>query len=154
VQYKGIWSAFDYAEEVKQAMLTQISESVTTCEEYARDRTVQGVNVIRQLGILHLGDEYTDLNFRSDIMFRRKRDVLAKQIVVETELWDFFDWSTILHQQEKMAGTGMAMTVVTVVGGRMMGGFGWVDGALSAARVVGNKNLRMLIVPGILAASK
>jgi hypothetical protein len=106
------------------------------------------------LGLLHLGDEYTDLNFRRDVMFRRKRDVLAKQIEVQTEIWDFFDWSTILQRQEKVAGTGMAMTVVTVVGSRMVGGFGWVDGALGAAKVVGNNNLRKLIVPGVIAASK
>jgi len=102
---------------------------------------------------LHLGDEYADLNFRSDVMFRRKRDILAREIEIETELWDFFDWSTILQRQEKVAGTGMAMTVVTVLGGRMVGGFGWVDGALGAAKVVGNNNLRRLIVPGILAAA-
>ena len=154
VQYPGIWNAFQYAEELKEAMLSQISESVTACEEYARDQTVNGVNTIKRLGILHLGDEYTDLNFRSDIMFRRKRDVLARQIEVETDLWDFFDWSTILQRQEKVAGTGMAMTVVTVVGSRMVGGFGWVDGALGAAKVVGNNNLKKLILPGVLAAGK
>ena len=87
-------------------------------------------------------------------MFRRKRDVLAKQIEVQTELWDFFDWSTLLQRQEKVAGTGMAMTVITVVGSRMVGGFGWIDGALGAAKVVGNNNLRKLIVPGVIAASK
>lgn len=154
VRYTGIFNAFHYAEELKEAMLSQISDSVTACEEYARDRTVNGVNTIKQLGILHLGDEYTDLNFRSDVMFRRKRDVLARQIEIETELWDFFDWSTIIQKQEKVAGTGMAMTVVTVVGTRMVGGFGWVDGALSAAKVVGNNNLRRLIVPSVVVAGE
>jgi len=154
VQYTGILNAFQYAEELKEAMLSQIAESVTACEEYARDRTVNGVNTIKQLGLLHLGDEYTDLNFRSDVMFRRKRDVLAKQIEVQTEIWDFFDLSTLLQRQEKVAGTGMAMTVVTVVGSRVVGGFGWIDGALGAAKVVGNNNLRKLIVPGVIAAGK
>ncbi|KFZ07141.1 hypothetical protein V501_06732 [Pseudogymnoascus sp. VKM F-4519 (FW-2642)] len=154
IQYKGVFGAFDFAEEIKEAILSQISTSVTQCEEHARQQTVQGVNTIKQLGLLHLGDEYTDLSFRSDVMFRRKRDMLAREVHVETEVWDFFDWSTILHRQEKVAGTGMAMTVVTVVGTRMVGGFGWVDGALGAAKLVGNNNLRKLIVPGVLAASK
>ena len=79
--------------------------------------------------------------------------MLARQIVVETGIWDFFDWSTILQRQEKVAGTGMAMTVVTVVGSRMVGGLGWVDGALSAAKVMGSNNLKKLVIPGILAAS-
>jgi mitofusin len=154
IEYRGILSAFDYAEELKEAMLSKISTSVTLCEEHARQRTVEGVNAVKQLGILHLGDEYTDLSFRSDVMFRRKKDVLARQVDVETEIWDFFDWSTILQRQEKVAGTGIAMTVVTVVGTRMVGGFGWVDGALAGAKLAGNKNLRKLIVPGVLAAGK
>ncbi|KFY78204.1 hypothetical protein V499_02579 [Pseudogymnoascus sp. VKM F-103] len=153
IQYRGVFGAFDFAEEIKEAILSQISTSVTQCEEHARQQTVQGVNTIKQLGLLHLGDEYTDLSFRSDVMFRRKRDMLAREVHVETEVWDFFDWSTILHRQEKVAGTGMAMTVVTVVGTRMVGGFGWVDGALGAAKLVGNNNLRKLIVPGVLAAA-
>jgi len=153
VQYGGILSAFQYADDLKEAMLAQISASVTVCEEHARQRTVEGVNAIKQLGILHLGDEYTDLSFRSDVMFRRKRDILARQVEIETELWDFVDLSTLLQRQEKVAGTGMAMTVVTVVGTRMVGGFGWVDGALGAAKVMGNNNLRKLIVPGIVAAA-
>lgn len=151
VPYPGLFGAFDYAEDIKQAMLSQISSSVADCEEHARSKTVEGVNMIKQLGIRHLGNEYTDLSFRSDVMFRRKRDDLARQIDIETEIWDFFDLSTLLQRQEKMAGTGMAMTVATVVGGRMVGGFGWVDGALGAVKVVGNKNLRLMIIPGVIA---
>jgi mitofusin len=154
VVYPGLLSAYDYAEDLKEAILSQISASVTDCEEHARRKTVEGVSAIKQLGLLHLGDEYTDLSFRSDVMFKRKRDILAKQIEVEAEIWDFFDLSTIMQRQEKVAGGGMALTVATVVGGRMVGGFGWVDGALGAAKVVGNNNLRRLIIPGIIAAGK
>jgi mitofusin len=154
IQYHGIFSAFEYAEQLKEAMLSEISHSVVMCEEHARTKTVEGVNAIKQLGILHLGDQYSDLAFRSDVMFRRKRDVLAKQIDVQTEFWDFFDWSTILQKQEKVAGTGMAMTVATVVGTRMVGGFAWVDSAIHAVRLVGNRNVRLLIIPGVLATGK
>lgn len=154
IPYPGLLGSFQYAEDIKEAMLSQISSAVVTCEQYARDRTVSGVSSIKQLGLLHLGDEYTDLSFRSDVMFRRKRDVLARQVDVETDFWDLFDLSTLLQRQEKLAGTGMAMTVITVVGGRLVGGWNWVDGALSAAKIVGNGNLRSLILPGIFAASK
>lgn len=34
--------------------------------------------MIKQLGLLHLGDEYQNLNFHPAAMFRRKRDELAK----------------------------------------------------------------------------
>jgi mitofusin 2 len=154
VPYPGLLNAFQYAEDLKDAILSQISASVADCEEHARTRTIQGVNTIKQLGILHLGDEFTNLSFRSDAMFKRKRDILAREIEIETELWDFFDWSTLLQKQEKMAGTGMAMTVATVVGGRMMGGFGWVDGALGMAKIAGSKNLRKLVVPGAIVVGK
>lgn len=150
IAYPGLFSAFQYADDLKEVMLNQISSSVTTCENHARTRTIDGIGSIQALGHEHLGDEYADKNlvFKSDDMFQRKRDILARHIEIETELWDFFDFSTIFHQQEKLAGTGMAMTVATVVGGRMVGGFGWVDGAMSAAKVVGSKNLRAMIVPG------
>ena len=75
-------------------MISQISESLKKCEDHARTKTVDGVSSIKELGFLHLGDEYSDLNisFQSDVMFRRPRDKLARQIHIETGLWDFFDW--------------------------------------------------------------
>ncbi|OTA60023.1 hypothetical protein K449DRAFT_406946 [Hypoxylon sp. EC38] len=152
VPYPGLFHAFDYAEELKEAMLSKIAESVTSCEDYARTRAVSGVNVIKQLGLMHLGNEYHDLNFRSDVMFRRKRDVLAKQVDVSTEIWDFVDWSTLMQRQEKVAGTGMALTVATALGGRLVGGMGWMDHTMNVIKVVGNDNLRKLIIPGIVLA--
>lgn len=152
VDYPGLFQAFDYAEQLKEAMLQGIQASVTTCEEYARGKTVGGVNAIKQLGILHLGNEYTGLQFHPDVMFRRKRDALAKQIAIPTELMDFVDWSTLVQRQEKVAGTGMALTLATAVGSQVISGYGWMDHALSAVRIVGNDNLRRMIVPGIAIA--
>ncbi|KAI1337989.1 transmembrane GTPase fzo1 [Xylariaceae sp. FL0016] len=152
VRYPGLLNVFQYAEDLKEAMLSEISSSVTACEDHARARAVGGVNAIKQLGILHLGDEYHNLNFRSEAMFGRRRDLLAKEIELPTELWDFVDWSTMVQQQEKVAGTGMALTVATAVGGRLVGGMGWMDHALSIAKFAGNDNLRRLIVPGIIVA--
>lgn len=152
VPYPGIFQAFDYAEQLKEAMLQGIQACVIECEEYARGKAVSGVNAIKQLGILHLGNEYAGLNFHPDVMFRRRRDVLAKQIDVPTELTDFVDWSTLMQRQEKVAGTGMALTVATAVGTQVISGYSWMDHALSAARIVGNDNLRRMILPGIVLA--
>lgn len=154
VPYPGIFSAFDYAEDIKEAMLSEVSAAVAACEEKARTRTVGGVDTIKQLGLLHLGNEYTDLNFRPDVMFRRRRDAIAKQIDVPTELVDFLDWSTLMHNQEKMAGTGMALTVATAVGGQVFGGMSWMNHAMTASRILGNDNLRKLILPGLALAGK
>jgi mitofusin len=154
VPYPGLFNAFEYAEELKEAMMAEIAASVTISEEHARERTVKGVNAIKQLGILHLGNEYSDLSFRPDVMFRRKRDSVARQVDIPTEIWDFVDWSTLLQRQEKVAGTGMALTVATAVGTQMIGGYGWMNHALSALRVLGNDNLRRMILPGLALAGK
>ena len=154
VPYPGFLNAYQYAEDIKAAMLDQISAAVATCEDYARSQTVAGVSSIKALGILHLGDKYSDLSFRADKMFQRKRDILARQFDTELEFWDFFDVASLWERQEKVAGTGMAVTVAGIVGGRMMGGMGWIDGALGAARVMGTRNLRRLVIPGIIATSK
>lgn len=154
VPYPGFLSAFHYADELKQAMLSHISESVNRCEEHARQRSVQGVNTTKQLGILHVGDEFKNLTFKPEVMFRRKKDVLAREVDIPTELWDFVDWSTLLQRQEKFAGTGMALTVAGAVVPRMMGFSTWMDQALMATRVLGNDNLRQLILPGIVIAGK
>lgn len=156
VVYPGLFAAFQYAEDLKIAMLDQISAAVTGCEDYARERTVQGVGFIQNIGLLHVGeDKFAPLNFRADLMFRRgRRHLLARQVDTEIELWDFFDIAGLWERQEKMAGTGMAMTAVTVLGGRAFGGFSWVDSALSAVKVLGPNNLRRLFLPGILAAGK
>ncbi|KAF7547534.1 hypothetical protein G7046_g8976 [Stylonectria norvegica] len=152
VPYPGFFNAFQYAEDLKEAMLSHIADSVTVCEEHARVKTVSGVNTIKQLGILHIGDEFQNLQFRPDVMFRRKRDALARQVDIPTELSDFFDWKTLLQNQEKYAGTGMALTVAGAVVPRMIGMNTWMDQALAATRLLTNDNLRHLILPGILAA--
>ena len=153
VPYPGFMSAFQYAEDIKQAMLEEISQAVTLCELEAKEKTIGSVNTIKSLGILHLGDKDDDLNFNSKRMFTKRRDLLARQVDFEIEFSDFFDVSSLWQQNEKVAGTGMALTVASVLGGRMMGGgLGWVDGAVGAARVMGSQNMRRLFVPGLIAA--
>lgn len=154
IPYPGFFHAFQYAEELKEAMLSHIHDSVTVCEEYARSRTVKGVNTIKQLGILHIGDEFQNLQFKPDAMFRRKRDALAREVHIPTELWDFVDWTTLLQRQEKYAGTGMALTVAGAIVPRMVGMTSLVDQAVAATRVLSNDNLRQLILPGLLVAGK
>ena len=154
IPYPGLIKAFQYADDIKEAMLSHITDSVTRCEDYARTKSVQGVNVIKQLGLLHVGDEFQNLQFRPDVMFRRKRDALARQVHFPTEIWDFVDVSTLLQRQEKLAGTGMALTVAGAVVPRMLGMSTWIDQAMLTTRVLGNDNLRQLILPGIAIAGK
>ncbi|KAH7317248.1 hypothetical protein BKA65DRAFT_570734 [Rhexocercosporidium sp. MPI-PUGE-AT-0058] len=140
VPYPGLLMCFRYADDLKDAMLYQISQSVTACEDHARRKTVESVNSIKELGLHNLSNEYIELSFKSESMFRRKRDILAREI-------------PILQRHEKVAGTGMFMTVATVVGGRVVGGLGRIDGALGAFKIVGDSNLRKLTIPVILATT-
>ncbi|OJD13453.1 hypothetical protein AJ78_06087 [Emergomyces pasteurianus Ep9510] len=154
VEYPGLLSAFQYAEDLKLAMLDELAASVSACEDYAREKSVKGVNMIQSIGLLHVGeDKFPNLNFRADLMFKQRRHITARQLDTEIDLWDFFDITGLWHRQEKVAGTGMAMTVVTVLGGRALGGSGWIDGALGAARIVGTNNMRRMLVPGMIAAA-
>ncbi|KAF2156591.1 hypothetical protein K461DRAFT_308883 [Myriangium duriaei CBS 260.36] len=150
VHYPGLFGVYDYADALKRAMLDSVARTVAACEANARNRTISGVNAIKNLGILHLGDGYQDLTFKSDKMFRSRRDALARQVDVDVEVWDFFNIAALWERQEKVAGTGMAVTVAGVVGGRLFGGVGWVDSALGVAKVVGGSGgLRRLVVPGL-----
>lgn len=152
VEYPGFFSAYQYAEDIRDSMLHEISETVRLCEEHARTQAVQGYNAIKNLGILHLGNTvYADVMFRPERMFRKPIHALARQVDIDIEVWDFFDIASLWERQEKVAGTGMAVTVAGVLGGRMIGGVGWLDGALGAAKVMGSNNLRRLIIPGLVA---
>ncbi|KAL2371161.1 mitofusin [Blastomyces gilchristii SLH14081] len=154
VEYPGLFSAFQYAEDLKVAMLDELAATVSACEDYARGKSVQGVNMIQSIGLLHVGeDKFPNLNFRADLMFKQKRHITARQIDTEIDIWDFFDIAGLWHRQEKVAGTSMAMTLVTVLGGRALGGSNWIDGALGAARILGTNNMRRMIVPGMVAAA-
>ncbi|CAI6332658.1 unnamed protein product [Periconia digitata] len=152
IEYPGILSAYQYAEDIRDSMLQEITETVHSCEEHARQQASQGYNGIKNLGILHLGNDlHADVMFRPERMFRKTVHALARQVDIDIELWDFFDVTHFWERQEKVAGASMAVTVAGVVGGRMVGGVGWLDGALGAAKIVGSNNIRRLIIPGLVA---
>lgn len=156
VEYPGVFSAFQYAEDLKLAMLEQISGAVSDCEDYAREKTVQGVGFIQNLGLLHVGeDKFAPLNFKSNMMFRRgRRHTFARQVDTPVEIWDFIDIAGLWERQEKVAGTGMAMTLATVVGGKTFGGLNWLNSMFNAAKFLGSDNLRRLLLPGIATAGE
>lgn len=154
IEYPGILNAYAFADDVKLAMLQEIADTVASCEEKARQRTIVGVNTIKSLGLLHIGDGFADLTFRAEQMFTKKRDLLARQVDIDVEVFDFFDFTGMWERQEKIAGTSMAVTVAGVVGTRVLGGSHWIDSAMAVGKVMGSDNLRRMIIPGIVATSK
>lgn len=153
IEYPGLFSAFQYAEDLRVAMLDEITASVRACEDYGRASTIKGVSMIKSLGLLHVGESYNNLKFRADMMFSRRKDALARTVDTEVEIWDFFDVAGLWERQEKVVGSGMALTLVGTLGTRAVGGMGWVDGAFGAARVLGSRTLQRLVLPGVLAAA-
>jgi GTPase SAR1 family protein len=155
IEYPGLFSAYQYAEDIRDSMLHEVSETVRLCEEHARTQTVQGYNGIKNIGVLHLGNNlYADVMFRPERMFKKSVHALARQVDIDIELWDFFDVASLWERQEKVAGTSMAVTVAGMVGGRLMGGAGWLDGALGAAKIMGTNNMKRLLIPGLIAGGK
>ncbi|KAJ4316898.1 mitofusin [Fusarium piperis] len=149
VPYPGLLGVFGYSEDLKQAILTQIDASITSCEEHARASAARGVNVMKQVGLLHLGNEYENLTFRPAAMFRRKKDKLARHVDVPTSLSDFIDWP-VFFGGENFPEIDTALKVATAVGGGWIGFNTWMDQAFAAAKLVGNVNLRQAIVPSIV----
>ena len=156
VPYPGLMSAFQYAEDLKGAMLDSVASAVGLSEEKARYRTAAGVNTVKSLGLLHLGNKFpADLALNGERMFTHASARRAREVDFDVEMADFFDISALWNQQDKVAGTGMALTVAGgMLTSRVMGGFGWLDGALGAIKVMGPQNVRRMIVPGIVLSGK
>ncbi|KAH7309049.1 GTPase FZO1 [Stachybotrys elegans] len=151
VVYAGPWTAFQYAEELKDAMLSRIADLVIRCEDNARTHAAKGVNSITELGVLHGGgtSAFEKLQFRPGAMFSQKRDALARQVHISIDLQDFIDWPTLVWS-EKFASAGMALTLATAVGGRLTDLHRWLDPALMLARTVDSDSFRRLVIPGVL----
>lgn len=121
IAYAGPWATFQYAEELKEVMLS---------------RAAVVVNAITQLGILHAGglDAFERILSRPEAMYSRKQDALARRVSIPVELRDLIDWP-LLVWSDKCAGAGMAaLTLATAVGGRLTDFNGWLDTVPTLAR--------------------
>ncbi|EWC48185.1 hypothetical protein DRE_02289 [Drechslerella stenobrocha 248] len=146
IPWRGVFSSFQYAEDTRKAMLDAITRAVIDSEDAARRSTVSGVGAINALGLLHLKQEYVERTFRPDLMFKKKRDALGRNIKTQIAAFDFFDFD----RQEKVAGMSLSLTVFSVASSRMFGVNSWVDGIIQASNIVGIRNTKRLIIPAIV----
>ncbi|KAI5305670.1 hypothetical protein KEM56_003694 [Ascosphaera pollenicola] len=154
VEYPGLFSVFQYAEDLKFAMLDRVEEAVITCEDYGRHASVQGVNLIKSLGLLHVGKEkFGGFEFHSSQMFKKPKHRLARQVTADIDAWDFFDFATVWQRQEKLAGAGAAMTAVGVFGSKSLASMGMLDGVLNTVGFLSRSNLRRFAIPGVIVAA-
>ena len=151
IPYPGLLSCFQYAEDLKLSILQNIHTAVTLSEQRARSTTLTSVNTIKNLGILHLGNnKYPDRIFNPDRMFAHRRAISAKEIDFEIEYADFLDFSA-LWEGHKLESTSMALTLAGgAVTTRLLGGYGWLDGILGTIKILGPQNTRKMILPAVL----
>lgn len=91
VAFDNLSNIFEYAETTKKELVRIIQDTVGLAEDYAREKTSKQVNIFKQLGIQHLGDNYNELIFHPDRMFTKgkSKKLLASRIDVTPA--DFFD---------------------------------------------------------------
>lgn len=92
VPYLGLQYVYDYAKETQRRMIDTIVSSVQMSEESAKVATENTVSEIITIGKTTLGDEFlSDKVFKSDLMFKRKRDTIKRLLNDRIEVSDFFD---------------------------------------------------------------
>lgn len=92
VPYMGIQFAYEYAMETQSKMVDSIISSVSMCEENAKVVTTQRVDEIIKYGQENLDEEFlSNKKFQSDLMFKRRKDIIRKSLLTPIEFYDFFD---------------------------------------------------------------
>ncbi|ODV95293.1 hypothetical protein PACTADRAFT_2996 [Pachysolen tannophilus NRRL Y-2460] len=92
IEYSGLKDLYQYSVELQQAMINKLAQSVVVGENYARKKTTEKVEVIKQIGSDELGsDFYTNRVFRDELMFSRKKDSIQKKLKYDISILDFFD---------------------------------------------------------------
>lgn len=154
VEYPGLFSVFQYAEDLKYIMLGRVEEAVSTCEDYGKDAAIRGVNYINSLGLIHVGKEkFGGFEFNPKAMYNKPKHKLARRITADIDVWDFIDLGAIWQKQEKLAGAGAAVTAVGVFGGKSLASMGMLDGVINTVGLLSRRNIRRLAIPGIIIAA-
>ncbi|KAH3683691.1 hypothetical protein WICPIJ_005375, partial [Wickerhamomyces pijperi] len=93
VELEGFPDLVQFTAEVQQKITDSIVDSVRVSETYAKKTTVDTLNRINKLGESTLGDKFnnSDVVFRDDIMFTRRKDTISRNLNNQVDLIDYFD---------------------------------------------------------------
>jgi len=92
VEYTGLLNIVEYTIETQRAITNKILDSVTASEQFARKKTHESIESIKNLGKEALGDEYkNDKVFREEFMFSRRKDTITRKLNDSLSFFDFFD---------------------------------------------------------------
>ncbi|CAN6674085.1 mitofusin Fzo1p [Trichomonascus vanleenenianus] len=165
VPYQSVMESIKYAQLTRQEIINRIQQEVYACEEAARLDTVSGVNAIKNLGIMHLGNHSAfDKVFKSEAMFSKRRDNLARAIIADLSISDFVDISIPHLLPEPKTSDSKEVAVVTTVnnaltlasvvgGGQLIRNSSWIRHAFSALGWVDYGTVKKLVVPAITVAT-
>jgi len=143
LNYPGLFHFWQYAEDTKRAMCERLDAEVLKCEAFTRTQAVNGVDMIRNVGIRTL-PSYSPFSqtFHPEHMFRTKRHGIERKLNVQVGISDFFDFDS----QELGAVILSSATACTVLGSRFIPIKSWIDGVLNFSQLMGSTATRKWIV--------
>lgn len=180
-EWQGYARVFDYASEVRQALLASLEASVRSVEDAARAATSEAVERIRKLGDQHLPveAEKSQRIFLPEAMFAARRRKASTGIVglghgaelVEMRITDLVDlphYVQLIARRGSSSGKDKAaaehdaninssLTVglgaLTLVGGQTLGARTVIEAVVRVSDLLGNKTARRWAGPVFALAS-
>lgn len=142
VPYPGVLESYGYACNLRDHFLKSILDATVESEMRCRDATSQGVDIIRNIGLAHLGPEQYSLKpFNAKFMFSRKRDAIQRNLPVELHPLDFVDFAKF----EAVVGTSSLSAALLLYGGKTLGWSALVDTSFRVLNTVGIERTPKLI---------
>lgn len=158
VQYNGLLHIVEYTIETQRAITKKILDTVNGSEDYARKKTSESIETIRELGKKALGDDYkSDKVFREDFMFSRRKDTISRNLDDSISLFDFFDPSfesflTVFGVNEKLKDQAVlwknsfySISIYAASGALTTGSL--IKGVFQYGSLFSMRTLRYLILP-------
>jgi mitofusin len=161
VPYRSIFSAFDYAISTREAIIDSLLNEVVVCESFARKETTQGINTLKSLGILHLGEQPAFKKiFNDEAMFTRRRDTFTRTVYTELGISDFFDLSLpsipfiSSSDKEETSAVTNALTVASVVTtGQLIRSTDFLRNVFTFSQILDINIAKKLALPFVILAS-
>ncbi|EJS44778.1 fzo1p [Saccharomyces arboricola H-6] len=90
-KYQGLAQIYDFIFSTEDFIISQIDESITSSELFAKQKTDALVKTIYEIGKSELGDDFMcERVFKSELMFRKRKHLISKRFRVSLSITDLF----------------------------------------------------------------
>ena len=171
--YPGLWNVWEYAQDVRNALLTSVEAAVEECEESARKITTAAVNQIGAAGSEHLPSDVKvpQRVFMPEAMFAKKSSThfagLGVSVdIVAVRISDLFDVQHHLSfltapregKSEKeetslVPSMSIGLGALTLVGSRSLGIKTAIEAFVRLTDILGSRAARRWAAPVLLLVS-